>query len=63
MKNFWPLRGEREFPFPAIPRNTGLPLPFPKIVNDFFIPVPVPKSWKCYFSFPFQFPKFGNAIL
>ena len=56
------LRGEREFPFPAIPGNTGLPFPFPKIGNDFFIPIPVPKSWECYFSFPFPFPKFGNAI-
>ena len=35
------LRAEREFPFPAIPGNTGLPFPFPKIGNDFFIPVPV----------------------
>ena len=55
-----PIRGEREFPFPAIPGNTGLPFPFPKIGHDFFIPVP--KSWECYFSFPFPFPKFGNAI-
>ena len=54
-----PVRGEREFPFPAIPGNTGLPFPFPKIGNYFFIPVPVPKSWECYFSFPF--PKFGNG--
>ena len=52
-------RGEREFPFPAIPGNTGLPFPFPKIGNDFFIPVP--KNWECYFSFPFPFPKFGNG--
>ena len=55
-------RGEREFPFPAIPGNTSLPFPFPKIGNDFFILVPVPKGWECYFSFPFPFPKFGNAI-
>ena len=55
-------RGEREFPFPAIPGNTGLPFPFPKIGNDFFIPIPVPKSWECNFSFPFPFPKFGNTI-
>ena len=53
-------RGEREFPFPTIPGNTGLPFPFPKFGNEFFIPVPVPKSWECYFLFPF--PKFGNAI-
>ena len=62
LRTDWP-RAEREFPFPAIPGNTGLPFPFPKIGNDFFIPVPVPKSWECYFSFPFPFPKFGNAIL
>ena len=24
-------RGEREFPFPTIPRNTRLPFPFPKL--------------------------------
>ena len=53
-------RGEREFSFPTIPGNTGLPFPFPKIGIDFFIPVP--KSWEYYFSFPFPFPKFGNAI-
>jgi len=55
-------RGEREFPFPTIPGNTGLPFPFPKFGNDFFIPVPVPKSWECNFLFPFPFPKFGNVI-
>ena len=53
-------RGEREFPFPTIPRNTSLPFPFPKIWNDLLIPVPVPKSWEWYFSFPFA--KFGGAI-
>ena len=55
-------RGEREFPFPIIPGNTGLPFPFPKFGNEFFIPVPVPKNWECYFPFPFPFPQFGNAI-
>ena len=55
-------RGEREFPFPTIPGNTGLPFPFPKFGNEFFIPVPVPKSWECNFLFPFPFPKFGNVI-
>ena len=33
------LRGEREFPFPTIPGNTGLPFPFPKFGNEFFIPI------------------------
>ena len=56
------VRGEREFPFPTIPGNTGLPFPFPKFGNEFFIPVPVPKSWECNFLFPFPFPKFGNVI-
>ena len=29
-------RGEREFPFPTIPGNSGLPFPFPKIGNEIF---------------------------
>ena len=32
-------RGEREFPFPTILGNTGLPFPLPKFGNEFFIPV------------------------
>ena len=63
-------RGEREFPFPAFPGNTGLRFPFPKIGNDFSfpfpfpkvgnafsIPVPVPKIWEC--NLPFLFPLIG----
>ena len=41
-------RGEREFPFPTIPGNTGLPFPFPNLGMSF--------------SFPFPFPKVGNAF-
>ena len=62
MHRFLRIRGEREFPFPAIPGNTGLPFPFPKIGNDFFIPVPIPKSWESHFSFLVLFPNVGNAI-
>ena len=32
-------RGEQEFPFTTIPRNTDLPFPFLKIGNEFSIPV------------------------
>ena len=37
------LRGEREFPFPVIPKNGGLWFPFPNFGNGFFHSLPVPE--------------------
>ena len=67
-------RGEREFPFPVIPKNGGLWFPFPNFGNGFFHSLPVPKIWEWIFSFPsrsrilgmdffipFPFPNFGNG--
>ena len=36
--------------------------PFPKFGKAIFIPVHVPKYRECDFSFPFPFPKVGNAV-
>ena len=71
--NHW-NRGEREFPFPVIPKNGGLWFPFPNFGNGFFHSLPVPEFRECLFSFPsrsqilgmdffipFPFPNFGNG--
>ena len=71
----WPQgRGEREFPFPVIPKNGGLWFPFPNFGNGFFHSLPVPEFREGLFSFPsrsrilgmdffipFPFPNFGNG--
>ena len=49
-------RGEREFPFPVIPKNGGLWFPFPNFGNGFFHSLPVPDFWEWVFSIPFPFP-------
>ena len=69
-------KGEREFPFPVIPKNGGLWFPFPNFGNGFchslpvpefreclfFIPgLPVPEFWEWIFFIPFPFPNFGNG--
>ena len=69
-----PPRGEREFPFPVIPKNGSLWFPFPNFGNGFFHSLPVPEFRECLFSFPsrsrilgmdffipFPFPNFGNG--
>ena len=45
-------RGEREFPFPSIPKNESLWFPFPNYGNGFFHSLPVPEFRECFFSFP-----------
>ena len=45
-------RGEREFPFPAIFGNTGLPFPPRKSVTEFSICILVPKIWEWNFPIP-----------
>ena len=55
-------RGEREFPFPVIPKNGGLWFPFPNFGNGFFHSLPVPEFWEWIFFIPFPFPNFGNGI-
>ena len=45
-------RGEREFPFPVIPKNGGLWFPFPNFGNGFFYSLPVPEIWEWIFLFP-----------
>ena len=49
---FGQIRGEREFPFPVIPKNGGLWFPFPNFGNGFFHSLPVPEFRECLFSFP-----------
>ena len=44
-------KGEREFPFPVIPGNTGLQFPFPKFA------VPVPKVKKSFPLIPDKYVK------
>ena len=56
------IRGEREFPFPVIPKNGGLWFPFPNFGNGFFHSLPVPEFWEWIFFIPFPFPNFGNGI-
>ena len=55
-----PPRGEREFRFPNIPGNTGLPFPFPKFGNT--ILHSRSHSQKLGMKFSVPFPKVGNAI-
>ena len=55
-------RGEWEFPFPTIPRDTSVSFPFLKVGNAILIPILVPKYREYDFSFPFPFPKFGNGL-
>ena len=45
-------KGEREFPFPVIPKNGGLWFPFPNFGNGFCHSLPVPEFRECFFSFP-----------
>ena len=45
-------RGEREFPFPVIPKNGGLWFPFPNFGNGFFHSLPVPEFLEWFISFP-----------
>ena len=55
-------RGERESPFPVIPKNGGLCFPFPNFGNGFFHSLPVPEFREWIFFIPFPFPNFGNGI-
>ena len=55
-------RGEREFPFPVIPKNEGLWFPFPNFRNGFFHSLPVPEFREWIFFIPFPFPIFGNGF-
>ena len=70
---YWVLshsRGERKFPFPTIPRNTGLLFPFPIIPVNNNVSFLSPKvrngnvhsrSQKLGMEFSFPFPKVGNV--
>ena len=51
-------RGEREFPFPVIPKNGGLWFPFPNFGNGFFHSLPVPEFQECLFFHSLPVPKF-----
>ena len=55
-------RGEREFPFPSIPKNESLWFPFPNYGNGFFHSLPVPEFRECFFFIPFPFPNYGNGF-
>ena len=55
-------RGEREFPFPVIPKNGGLWFPSRISGMDFFHSLPVPEFREWIFFIPFPFPNFGNGI-
>ena len=55
-------RGEREFPFPSIPKNESLWFPFPNYGNGFFHSLPVPEFRECFFFIPFPFPNYGNLF-
>ena len=55
-------RGERESPFPSIPRKESLWFPFPNYGNEFFPSLPVPEIRECSFLIPFPFPNFGNRF-
>ena len=55
-------RGEREFPFPSIPKNESLWFPFPNYGNGFFHSLPVPEFRECFFFIPFPFPNYGNVF-
>ena len=48
-------RGEREFPFPSIPKNERLWFLFPNYGNGFFYSLPVPEFREWIFSIPFPF--------
>ena len=54
--------GEREFPFPSIPKNESLWFPFPNYGNGFFHSLPVPEFRECFFFIPFPFPNYGNGF-
>ena len=56
------IRGEREFPFPVVPKNGGLWFPFPNFGNGFFHSLPVPEFREWIFFIPFPFPNFGNGF-
>ena len=56
------VRGEREFPFPVIPKNGGLWFPFPNFGNGFFHSLPVPEFWEWIFSFPSRSQTLGMEI-
>ena len=56
------IRGEREFPFPVIPKNGGLWFPSRISGMDFFHSLSVPEFWEWFFFIPFPFPNFGNGF-
>ena len=52
-------RGEREFPFPAIFGNTGLPFPSRKSGMKFSTPIPVPEKGEWNFHYGSRSRKLG----